>query len=472
VAGLTGLASMAWTKRWNNHSLALQFLITGGCVSLVAALAVGIFVSHLIEDAVTQNSAAATALYVDSVIAPLLPDMRSSEVLDDTTARALDETLDQGALGQRLMSFRLWRSDGTVLYSKEKDLIGKRFEPNPKLKVAFSGKMVSKYEHASDPESQAERSLGKPLLEIYNPVLQPWSGQVVAVSEFYEVADGLQQTLVHARLQSWLAVAGSTIAFFLILSALVFRGSRIINEQRSSLRERVSDLSDLLAQNEKLHRNIQRASQRAVAMNESYLRKIGADLHDGPAQLIAYASLRLDSNVILGSSATKPQRQEEARIIQASLADAMTELRSISRGLVLPQIESATLFEIVARAIRAHEERTDTVVKHILPSEDPQLTTSGKICVFRFVQEALNNAYRHGQGRGQAVHVIASGQRLELMVKDEGSGFDPGLVRPESLGLAGLRDRVESLGGSFKVETSAAGTTVRMTLGAMEVERA
>lgn len=460
---------MAWMKRWNAQSLALQFLVTGGCVSIIAMLAVGIFVSHSIENAVTRNSAATTAQYVDSVIAPLLPDMRSAQPLDDTIARALDETLDQGALGRRLMSFRLWRSDGTVLYSNEKNLVGKRFEPNPKLQTAFSGKMVSNFERAVDPESQAERAMDKPLLEIYNPVLQPWSGQVVAVSEFYEVADGLQQSLDQARLQSWLAVAGATLTFFLVLSAIVFRGSRTIDVQRDSLRKRVSDLSDLLAQNETLRRRLQRASQRAVALNESHLRKIGADLHDGPAQLIAYASLRLDSDIMLSPRITKGRRQEEVQIIQRSLTDAMTELRSISRGLVLPQIENASLSEIVVRAIKAHEERTETLVRRTLPDVDPRLTPSGKICVFRFVQEALNNAYRHGEGRGQAVEVTTNGQGLDLMVKDEGNGFDPNLVHPENIGLAGLRDRVESLGGSFEIETSQNGTTVRMTLGAMEV---
>lgn len=73
-----------------------------------------------------------------------------------------------------------------------------------------------------------ERSFGEPLLEIYNPVLQPWSGQVVAVSEFYEVADGLEQSLEGARLKSWQAAAGFTIVFLLLLSAIVFRGSRVV----------------------------------------------------------------------------------------------------------------------------------------------------------------------------------------------------------------------------------------------------
>jgi hypothetical protein len=72
-------------------------------------LLVGTVVTELIEQAVTRNSAATTALYVDSVIAPILPDLTTTEQLDDSVEHALDETLGQGALGRRLMSFRLWR---------------------------------------------------------------------------------------------------------------------------------------------------------------------------------------------------------------------------------------------------------------------------------------------------------------------------------------------------------------------------
>ena len=65
-------------NRWNAHSLAAQFLLTGGLVSIAAMVAVGLLVRSLIEAGVTRNSAAATALYVDSVIAPILPDMQKS----------------------------------------------------------------------------------------------------------------------------------------------------------------------------------------------------------------------------------------------------------------------------------------------------------------------------------------------------------------------------------------------------------
>ena len=468
--GPLGSTGMVWAAKWTPRSLALQFLLAGGCVAALAMLGVGLFVSDLIEDAVTRNSAAATALYVDSVIAPLLPDMRSATILDATTARALDETLDQGTLGKRLISFRLWRRDGTLLYSNEKDLIGRSFEPNPKLLTAFGGAVVSRFENAADPESKVERSLGKPLLEIYNPVLQPWSGEVVAVSEFYEVADGLQESLEQARLQSWMAIAGFTIVFLLLLFAIVFRGSRMIERQRVSLRERVSELSELLAQNETLRGRVQSAAQRTTALNEKYLRKIGADLHDGPAQFVAFASLRLDGDAMLSTRTTRKRREEEIDVIRSSLTDAMTEIRNISRGLVLPQIESDTLPDLVERVIRAHEERTGTLVRRSMVRTVPDLTKSGKICVFRFIQEALNNAYRHGGAREQAVDVTTDSGQVEIAVSDAGSGFDPRQIRPDSIGLEGLKGRVESLGGRFSVEASSTGTTVRMTLGAIEVE--
>jgi hypothetical protein len=138
-------------------SLALQFLIAGGIGLLVVMLVVGLWVTSQIRQGVMRNSAATTALYVDSVIAPLVPDMRKSRELDDTVKRALDETLDQGALGKRLASFKLWRRDGTILYAKDTTLIGKVFEPNANLVAAFSGNVVAEYNDLEDDaESQYE----------------------------------------------------------------------------------------------------------------------------------------------------------------------------------------------------------------------------------------------------------------------------------------------------------------------------
>ncbi|MBY5400243.1 sensor histidine kinase [Rhizobium leguminosarum] len=460
---------MNWLRRWNARSLASQFFIAGGLISIAAMFVVGLFVSHLIDETVIHNSGAATALYVDSVIAPLLPDMQTESLLDDASTQALDETLGQGALGKRLVSFKLWRSDGTILYSNEKELVGRKFAVNDKLQRAFAGSLVARYQIASDPESDKERALGKPLMEIYNPVLQPWSGQAVAVLEFYETAEGLGDSLAHARLRSWGAVAALTATFFLVLSVLVFRGSRTIEAQRRDLKERVTELSALLAENRGLQRRLQRASQRAAALNETYLRSIGADLHDGPAQHIAYASLRLDSDLLINASTQPEAREKELAWIRSSLAEAMTEIRNICRGLVLPQIEKSSITEIVTRVVEAHQHKTESHVETIVDEDGPDLAPAVKICIYRFIQEALNNAYRHGGGVQQAVKAVSRDGHVRIEVSDHGDGFDPTEVRPTSLGLVGLRERIDSLGGSFDIKTGEEGTTVTMIFEPMEV---
>ncbi|MDR9763815.1 sensor histidine kinase [Rhizobium redzepovicii] len=460
---------MNWLRRWNARSLASQFFIAGGLISIAAMFLVGILVTHLIEEAVIHNSGAATALYVDSVVAPLLPDMQTASFLDEGSAQALDETLGQGALGRRLVSFKLWRSDGTILYSNEKELVGKTFAVNDKLRNAFAGSLVARYEIADDPESETERALGKPLMEIYNPVLQPWSGQAVAVIEFYETAEGLGDSLANARLRSWAAVAALTAIFFLVLAVLVFRVSRTIEAQRKDLKERVNDLSALLAENRGLQRRLQRASQRVAALNETYLRSIGADLHDGPAQHIAYASLRLDSDMLINASTPPEAREKELAWIRSSLAEAMTEIRNICSGLVLPQIEKSSISEIVTRVVEAHQHKTETRVETIIDDDGPEPAPAVKICIYRFVQEALNNAYRHGGGIQQTVSAASHNGHVHVEVSDRGDGFDPMEVRPTSLGLVGLRERIDSLGGSFDVKTGEGGTTVTMTFEPMEV---
>jgi signal transduction histidine kinase len=457
--------------RWNSQSLAKQFLLAGGLVSVGALIFTGTFVTSLVEAAVTRNSAAATALYVDSVIAPILPDMQTNQVLDDTVTHALDETLGHGALDSRLFSFRLWRSDGLVLYSNDKHLMGKHFTVSEDLKTAFAGKMVANFDEIDDVESNAERASGKPLLEVYNPVLQPWSGKVVAVSEFYEIADEFQHSLDQVRLRSWLAVTIFTLAFFLVLSFIVFRGSKTIDRQGRALKRRISELSNLLVQNKALHARIQRASQRAAALNESYLRRIGADLHDGPAQLIAFAALRLDSDALIDPAAPREIREREVMAIKESLDEAMSEIWNICEGLVLPHVEAADLSEILQRAVGAHQHQTGTSVDLSMSGTPTQLAPSAKICIYRFVQESLNNAFHHGGGINQRVMQTYRGKRVVVDVTDGGPGFDPASISHASIGLAGLKDRVESLGGDFTLDTSEYGTRVRMSLSINSTEQ-
>jgi len=451
---------------WSGLSLAWQFVIAGGIGLLAVMLVVGLWVTSQIRDGVMHNSAATTALYVDSVIAPLLPDMRKSQELDDTVKRALDETLGQGALGKRLVSFKLWRRDGTILYSKDASLIGRQIKPNANLIAAFSGNVMVKYNKLEDEEDDKERSIGVPLLEIYNPVREPWSGEVVAVTEFYELSGDFEESLNSALRWTWLVVATATAAALALLSGIVFRGSRTIVTQQAALEAKVSELQTALAQNSSLRQRVQRASRRATAINERYLRRIGADLHDGPAQLVALAALRMDSPVLVDPATSNTLREAEIAGIHKTLGEAMREIRGICNGLVLPQIETQAVADILRLAVAEHERRTSTKVLLTLPERLPELGTSEKISIYRFVQEGLNNAFRHGKGKGQQVRATTKGGKLLVEVMDAGPGFDP--ARSEGLGLAGLRERIESIGGQFETLSGPEGTRLVIALSVEE----
>jgi len=463
VTDIPHYPAVGWVhRRWADLSLARQFLMAGALVLAAGMAIMGFWVARQVEASVTRNTATATALYVDSVISPLLPDLKGSDVLSEGARRALDETLSRGALGDRLASFKIWKEDGLILYSSRPELVGKRFEPTENLRQAWAGQVTADFDELHDEEDALERAEGRPLLEVYSPIREPWTGVVVAVAEFYEIADELEKNIRSVRTGSWLVVGLVTVGMMALLSGIVARGSRTIEVQRQHLEARIAQLSRLAAQNDALRLRVERASSRAVALNERYLRRISADLHDGPAQLLALASLKLgDSRMLTG---TAKVQADELRSVRKHLDAAMSEIREICRGLTLPQIERFGLADVLQAAVSAHRQRTGTDVTLISPDGDPKLNVSEKICVFRFVQEGLNNAFRHAGGIGQGVAATLAGGTLNVVVEDRGPGFDIASLSGDGLGLAGLRERVESLGGEFAVTSSPAGTRLAMSL--------
>ncbi|UJW86313.1 sensor histidine kinase [Devosia sp. SL43] len=449
---------LVWTKAiWHRFDLAAQFLAVGALVLLGGMLAIGIWVTGQIEQGVIANSAAATALYVDSVVSPLFDNFTENGTLSEGADRALDEVLGQGTLGERLVVFKIWLPDGSVAYSSDPAQIGQRFPIGDHLREAFAGAVTAEFDQLADAENAPERGHESPLLEIYSPVRQAWSGEIIAVAEFYENADGLAAGLAAARLQSWAIVSLTTSSMLAALYLIVRRGSKLIDRQRRTLEDRVGELSDLLVQNQLLRGSLQAATDRSLALNEQFMRRVGADLHDGPAQLLALAQMRL------GRATTTGGGVEELDQVRGFLGDAMAEIRSISRGLVLPEVETLALPDLLRSVVATHEERTGNTVELLVPSLATQLDRVSNICIYRFVQESLSNASRHANGVGLRVEVEDGPGSLVVTVRDRGPGFDTSEPRT-GLGLEGMRERIASLGGRMDISSSPLGTSTVCTL--------
>jgi signal transduction histidine kinase len=215
----------------------------------------------------------------------------------------------------------------------------------------------------------------------------------------------------------------------------------------------------LLKQNEELSRSLQELAKSNEVVKEQILQRTGADLHDGPAQLLAFAMLRMSRLAKIAADTKDEKAVADVKQVQTAVSDALREVRNTSAMLSLPSLERVDLAEIVRIVVTRHQEHTDSKVQVSLESVPEHVPQSLKICIYRFVQEALSNAFRHGKGVGQHV-AVRGGERLEVIVSDEGEGFDPDKLNGIGLGVSGMRARVRALGGALDVKSEPGSGTV------------
>ena len=450
-----------------------RYLLAGGfAVLLIGMLVMGTWLSSAVEKRVIYHEGELFALYVDSVVSDRVQSLADGGWLSDADILALDGLLYRTRLGRRIVAFTLWSRDGRILYSTDLTAIGEQFAPKSALAAAFRCETQS---HLSSPGDEDRRPDGArlvDLIETYAPVHDPKAQSVLAVSQISQTTDVLARATGSARLESWIVVIAATTVMYLLLAALIRGASNTILTQQQQLQEKVSQLTVLLEQNEQLHERVARAAGRTTALNERFLHRIAADLHDGPGQGLALALMRLETLTEVCSTCRSAIGSGDStvagefRTLQQALSSALQDMRLISRGLHLPNIEKLSLADIAQRVVRDYERSSGMRV---------QLTTGGapedaplpvKITLFRLLQESLANGFRHGGAVNQRITLGASDDRLHVEVRDDGKGFDPQATEPEGhLGLEGMRERVEILGGTFLVWSAAGqGTVVRADL--------
>jgi signal transduction histidine kinase len=111
--------------------------------------------------------------------------------------------------------------------------------------------------------------------------------------------------------------------------------------------------------------------------------------------------------------------------------------------------------------IRRFEERTGITCEQVLPDPQPELRTDVATALYRICQEAMTNVSRHTQAAHVAVRLQISPVRATLEIEDDGRGFEAGEVgMPGALGLMGMVERAEALGGHVSFHRGAGGGTL------------
>lgn len=241
-------------------------------------------------------------------------------------------------------------------------------------------------------------------------------------------------------------------------------------EQAQALEIALRDQAKLLEQNEGLQNGLRRSNADAARSNESMLQRIGGDLHDGPAQLLSFALLRYSAfERHARAQGLSKKEQDNLEGIKAAIADSLREIRNISSGLAPPGLNSATLEQTIELAIAAHELHTNTHVDRQIDVDAGAAPLATRVCIYRFVQEALTNSYRHAGGVQQRVScaINASGQdgrrRVQVTVADQGPGFCVVSAAGIGIGLNAMRSRISALGGELDVRSTKGGTGATLT---------
>jgi signal transduction histidine kinase len=453
-------------------SLSRQYLVTSFPILFVGLLALGWWAGRMIEHGVVHRMGALTSHYVESFVSPHLQHLAYADTLEESHRLALGSLLSDTPLGKRIVAFKIWDRKGKVLYSTNADSIGRAYPIGEGLAAALAGNVYSEISDLSDTENEAERARWSRLIETYSPIHAEKLGTVIAAAEIYQLTDELTGEIRAAQARSWLLVATLMMVMYLLIFGLVRKGSRTIDTQRDQLNHKLNELANLAEQNKLLHEKVRRAAVRTTSLNERFLRRISTDLHDGPGQDLALALMRVDTlaNIYANGPGIETQRltlQEDLGAIHCALKSALAELRAISLGLNLPEIEGLSGCEIVARAVRDFERKTGAQVNLTTEKRDPSgISLSVKITLYRLLQESLTNGFRHGGGADQRVTVSSTDGQLAVMVSDNGTGFDvQNLNKVGHVGLEGMRERVEILGGTFQLQSTVGqGTIIRASL--------
>jgi len=237
------------------------------------------------------------------------------------------------------------------------------------------------------------------------------------------------------------------------------------------LRAKVAVFAELhrrAQQLEALNLELRRLSNSLIATQDQERRRIARALHDGLGQELSAARMVLDGIL---SPEEPPDSAKRRAIADASsmIERGLQQVRSISHLLHPPLLDEVGLVSALAWFLEGFTKRSGIETSlDLQPSEFPRFSPELETAVFRIVQEALNNVYRHSGARGGWVALLQHKGRLTLTVRDNGKGVSAGVLegRPGSIGvgLGGMRQRVKEFGGEFQLGNCHPGALLEITI--------
>jgi signal transduction histidine kinase len=215
-------------------------------------------------------------------------------------------------------------------------------------------------------------------------------------------------------------------------------------------------------------RDLHVLSAELMQLQDEERRRIGRDLHDSTGQLLAALELAL-SQAMHAEASNLPNRRTLLEHCARLASQCSIEIRTASYLLHPPLLDELGLLSALRWLADGFRERTGIEVRLDLPEKINRMPPEAELSLFRIAQEALTNVHRHAASAWVAMRLKLQSNSVMLEIEDGGRGL-PGPSGSQDgqpklgVGLAGMRERIRHIGGSFSVESTHTGTRVRAAI--------
>jgi PAS domain S-box-containing protein len=211
---------------------------------------------------------------------------------------------------------------------------------------------------------------------------------------------------------------------------------------------------------------LRRLSGRLLTMQDDERRRIARELHDGLGQELAAAKMMMDG--IIGTKSVQAN-QRAAKEASETIDRAIQQVRSLSHLLHPPLLDEVGLLSALQWYLDGLTKRSGIeTALDVQPRDFPRLAVDLETAIFRIIQEALTNVYRHSGAQKAWVTLMLKDSNVVVMIRDDGKGIENPIaeLRPGSIGIGigGMSQRAKEFGGEFRLTNSEPGTLVEVTV--------
>jgi len=301
-------------------------------------LLLGTYFVHQYREQQLQGAAMAGGLYVEGFLAPHAHEFFATQSLSAESKAKLGNLVQRQSVSGHFEVLKIWDRTGKFIFSTDGTT---QDEDENSADIARSLKGEILVEIYTDSSENPDSPLQPPYLEIHAPIFDFTNNKIIAVGEVYQDATGFLRERAIIEWSIW-----TTLAAF---SLLGLGGSMLLSAvQRKTMLEHLDEVSAIAQQNQLLKEAADRTRIEASQASEQLLNQIAAELHDGPIQMLSLMMLMDKPNTAKGTTADGMTSNEIGNRV-------ISELRSISSGLSLPEITDMSLADVLLLAISRHE---------------------------------------------------------------------------------------------------------------------